>query len=113
MLSDLRKRNLVMVAATTLSAMCPCPRAHGREALRTATDSIRATRLTCPDGTIPPGAADTRQHHDQGRQHRAEYAGRRENVTDTGRNAAHCPGRPLQPNGAPHPAARDAPAARR
>jgi len=29
-----------------------------------------------------------------------------------GRYAAHCPGWPLQPNGASHPAARDAPSAR-
>jgi hypothetical protein len=40
-----------MFAVTTLSAICPCPRAPSRRAARTATDTVRATCLTCPDGT--------------------------------------------------------------
>src|SRR4029077_11007546 len=43
---DLRKRCWVWFAATTLSARCPCPRASIRRSARTATDTVRATRLT-------------------------------------------------------------------
>jgi hypothetical protein len=50
--SDLRKRDLVMFAEATLSVICPCLRALGRRTSRTATDSVRATLLTCPDGPI-------------------------------------------------------------
>ncbi len=78
MVSDLRKRDWVMFAATTLSAICPCPRATSRRAARTATDTVRATRLTCPDGTTPPGAAHTTQNYPDDmpttRRHRAMYS---------------------------------------
>jgi hypothetical protein len=35
--------------AATLSAICPCPREFSRPGTRTATDTVRATRLICPD----------------------------------------------------------------
>ncbi len=76
--SDLRKRDWAMFAATTLSAICPCPRAPGRRRARTATDSVRATCLTCADGTTPPDVAGTTQNHRDDtpttRRHRAMYS---------------------------------------
>src|SRR6266487_3388692 len=48
---SLHKRDRVMFAVATLSAICPCPRAPSRRTARTATDTVRATCLTCPDGT--------------------------------------------------------------
>ena len=49
MSSDLCKYHCVRFAAATLSVICPYPRAPSRRSARTATDTVRATRLTCSD----------------------------------------------------------------
>lgn len=60
-----------------------------------------ATAYGAP-GDRPPAVpavsrCHARQHHDQTDNARAESAGSREDVAAGGRNAAHCPGEPLQP----------------
>ena len=47
--SELRKCCRMTSAAPTLSAICPCTLAPGRRIARTATDTVRRTRLTCQD----------------------------------------------------------------
>jgi hypothetical protein len=46
---DLRKCCRITFAAPTLSAICPWMLAPGRRIARTATDTVRRTRLTCQD----------------------------------------------------------------
>ena len=50
--ADLREYHRVGFAVATLSAICTCPQIPRRRDPRTATYSVPATRLTCPDLSI-------------------------------------------------------------
>jgi hypothetical protein len=51
-----------MFAVTTLSAICPCPRAPGRTAARTATDTVRAALPDLRKRDIPGLPDDATQN---------------------------------------------------
>ncbi len=55
---DLREYRQAVPSAATLSAICTCPQAPIRRSARTATDTVRATRLTCPDPKADPPPED-------------------------------------------------------
>jgi hypothetical protein len=60
---DLHEFPQVPSCGATLSAICPCPRTPIRRSARTATDTVRATRLSCPDlsAGLVPGPSRPRQ----------------------------------------------------
>jgi hypothetical protein len=60
---DLHEFRQAPSCGATLSAICPCPRTRIRRSMRTATDTVRATRLTCPDlsAGLLPGPSRPRQ----------------------------------------------------